>query len=101
MPGKSQVSTGDIPSKHTQHYCRECTFVVPTTIGRKTSAHIEMYLHIFGKHLVSEMSLFCGRSCSTREQPEEQKRGVKLYGPGSARTTPLLTYETLEPEDDP
>lgn len=84
-----------------KHYCRACTMTFETT--NRDSAHRLAMVHYINQHDMDRQFERCSRYCEMQAQPEEIKRGEKLYGEGSVRLAPATpgTYDRLFPEEDP
>lgn len=86
------------PQNEAIHYCRVCGETFETTA--RESAHRSALLHVIREHDREMRFKRCDRYCQLRAQPEEQRLGRRLYGPGVTPPKPLLRAEQLLGETD-
>ena len=86
---------------HSRHYCRHCEEVFEPTSGSHPSAHRFANVHLIVAHDLAP-TIQCNKYCLMAEQPEEEKAGRRLYGPGvqPPEKPPIMTYTTLFPEEE-
>jgi hypothetical protein len=90
-----------LPMRNQKHYCRHCRKEFVLTVGFTEPQHLRAYKHVQEHHPTQALPpIQCSKYCSEREQPEEQRSGVKLYGPGRRVISPIITYDKLFPEGD-
>lgn len=106
----TDVSPNPLSPKDQTHYCRTCALTITGTNQRTAHALTIIHQDKYDHHYIHPVEPRCDRSCSARQQGEEETFGRMLYGniPRPKKTRAQLAesqkridlYEKLFPPEE-